>query len=126
VRLELVGHAGADVRVREEDECRRQRVSRVREDRVVEIVQRYDETDVVLAYQLHESGDVLGIRDLRHDGLPVGVVERRREGIGVGAERDRSSAAKRPHDVDALARAGEQDDHERREYSEDFAATPLT
>jgi hypothetical protein len=58
--------------------------------------------------------------------LPVGVVERRRERIGVGAERDGSGTAKRPHDVDALARAGEEDDHERREYSEDFATTPLT
>jgi hypothetical protein len=33
---------------------------------------------------------------------------------------------KRLDDVDALACAGEEDDHERRAYSEDFAATPLT
>ena len=57
---------------------------------------------------------------------PVGVVQRRRKRIRIGTERHGSGCPERLDDVDALARAREQDHHERGEYSEDFAATQLT
>jgi hypothetical protein len=93
---------------------------------VIEIVQRNDEPNVVLADEGCERRHVAGIRDPRDNRLAVGVVQRRRKRIGIDTERDGSGRSERLDDVDALARAGEQDHHERREYSEDFSATPLT
>jgi len=46
--------------------------------------------------------------------------------IRIRTERDGSGRPERFDDVDALARAREQDHHERGEYSEDFGATQLT
>ena len=86
---------------------------------MVEIVQRNDEANVILADELRDSRDIAGIGDSRDDRPAIRVVQRRCERIGVSAERDGSRSAKRLDDVDALARAGEQDHHERREYSED-------
>ena len=93
---------------------------------MVEVVQRNDEANVVLPHELRDSRNVAGIGDSWNDRPTIRVVQRRRERIGVSAERDRSGTPKRLDDVDALARAREQDHHEPREYSEDSAATPLT
>ena len=93
---------------------------------MIEVVERNDEPHVVLADESCERRHVARLRDPWNDRLPIGVVQRRRERISVGTERDGSGCPERLDDVDALARAGEQDHHERREYSEDFAATPLT
>jgi len=126
VRFELVGHAGTHVCLGKQQERRGELVSRAGEHRMVEIVQRHDEANVVLTDERSERHHVSGICDPRDDGVTIGVIKRRREWISVGAERNGSGGPERLDDVDALARAGEQDHHERREYSEDFAATPLT
>ncbi len=85
---------------------------------MVEVVQRHDEPDVVLADEVGEGVDVAGVGDARDDRLTVRVVQRRRERVRVGGERDAARSAKRADDVDALPRAGEEDDrHERRAYS---------
>jgi len=84
---------------------------------MVEVVQRDDQANVVLADERGQSRHVAGTRNARHDGHPIGVVERGSEGVRIGAERGRPGRPECPHDVDALARAREQDDHERGEYS---------
>ncbi len=76
---------------------------------MVEVGQRHDQRDVVRGDERRERGDIDGIVDPRREGVLVGVVERRRERVHVDRERPRSGAAERRDDVDALARAGEED-----------------
>ena len=100
---------------------------------MVEVVERDDEAHVVLAHEPGERVHVVGIGDAGDDRLPVGVVERRGERVRVGGERDRTGGPERPHDVDALPGAREEDDrHERRAYSrparrpEEFGGARIT
>ena len=76
---------------------------------MVEIRERDDQTHVVEADEVAERGDVPRIVDARHECALVGVVERGRELVDVGRDRRRAGARKRSDDVDALARAREQD-----------------
>ena len=92
MRLELVGHARADVPVGEQDDGGLERLARAGEQRVVEVVQRHDQPDVVLADEPDQRVQVPGIGDERDHFAPVGVVERGRERIGVHGERDRAAA----------------------------------
>ncbi len=118
VCLELVRHASAHLGLGQEHERRRERGPLAREDGEVEVVQRNDEPHVVLADEVGERRHVGGVGDARHDRTEVRVVERGREGIGIDGQRDCSRTTKRADDVDALTRAREEDDHDRRAYSE--------
>ena len=76
---------------------------------VVEVGQRDDQPHVVQLDEIAQRGDVAGVVDARHERAAVGVVERGRELV---RRRWRSSSrrrAERGDDVDALARAREQD-----------------
>ena len=81
------------------------------EKQVVEIGERDDQARVVLRDERAERIDVGGVADGRHEGLAVGRVERRRELVDVDGECRRPRPAESGDDVDALARAGEEDDH---------------
>ena len=63
----------------------------------------------MLGHERRERGDVPGIVDARDERAVVGVVERRGERIEVGGDGRRAGAPEGAHDVDALARAGEED-----------------
>ena len=67
----------------------------------------------MLGDERRERRDVARVVDRRHERAAVGVVQRRRELVQVGGERGRAGAPERRDDVDALARAGEEDDAAR-------------
>jgi len=84
---------------------------------MVEVGERDDQPGVVVVDEPRERGDVARVVDPRDERVLVGVIERRRERVGVGRDRRRACAPELGHDVDALARAGEEDGrHERRAY----------
>ena len=108
VRQVLVAHRRADLGRRCEHDCRRERFPTRREDPLIEIGQRDDETDVVCGDEPGEGGDVPGVVDARHQRLVIGVVERRRERIDVGRDGGGARPPERGDDVDALAGAREE------------------
>ena len=58
------------------------------------------------------AGDVAGVVDARDERLHVGVVQGRRQRVEIGRDRRRAGSPEGAHDVDALARAREEDaDH---------------
>ena len=65
MRLELVGHPVAHVGLREQHDRRREPIALAREDGMVEIVKRYDQSNVVLADELDQRGNVPGVGDER-------------------------------------------------------------
>ena len=86
-------------------------VATLGEEQVVEVGERHDQAHVVLLDERAQGLDVAGIVDARHDRAPLGRVQRRRELVDIGGERRRTRAGEGGDDVDALARAGEEDDH---------------
>ena len=119
VCLELVGHARAIVGIGEEQEYAGASSSRARESTgwsrsFSGTIRRTSCSRMSAA----SAGTKPGSAYPRDDRLAIGVVERRRERVGVGAENIRAGSLEGPDDVDALARAGEEDDHERRAYPE--------
>ena len=109
MREVLVAHRPAHVRRRGEHERRRELVACRRDDLLVEVGERDDETDVVLRDEPGERRDIPGVVDAWDERAVVRVVQRRRERIEVGRDRGRAGASERADDVDALARAGEED-----------------
>ncbi len=91
------------------------------EHAMVEVGERHDQRRVVLGDERCERLDVAGIVDRRDERPAVGGVERRRELVEVDGERRRAGAPKRRDDVDALPRAGEEDD---RHGAEGYSGAP--
>ena len=84
-------------------------VAGLRELQVVEIGERDDQPDVVQLDEVARGHPRTGVVDPGHERPAVGVVESRRELVDVGGDRRRAGAAEGRDDVDALARAREQD-----------------
>ena len=95
--------------VRHEHDSAAELVARLGELQMVEIGQRHDQANLVQRDEIAERGHVAGVVDSRHERVPIGVVERGRERVDVGRDRRRAGARERGDDVDALARAREQD-----------------
>ena len=108
MREVLVAEPLDRVSVRQQDE-RAELVARACEQRLVQIGERNEEIDAVLVDDAPQRPYVLRIVDARHEDVAVGVVERRRQRVDVRGDRRRACAAKGTDDVDALARAREED-----------------
>ena len=105
----LVGTALDRLDVRHEHDGAAEVVTRLRQLQVVEVGQRHDQADVVEHDEVSQRRDVARVVDPWHERVPVGMVERGRELVDVGRDRRRACARERGDDVDALARAREQD-----------------
>ena len=112
VRAVLVLAEADRVGTRQEHE-RVELVATLGEKQVVEVGERHDEAHVVLLDERAQRVDVGRVVDTRHARAPLGRVQRRRELVDVGGERRRPGAGEGGDDVDALARAGEEDDRHR-------------
>ena len=77
---------------------------------MVEVGERHDQPDVVALHELDQLRQVGRIVEPRHELVLVGMVESRCERVGVDGHRTPSRPAECTDDVDALARAGEEDD----------------
>jgi hypothetical protein len=104
----LVVRALDDLELREEHGGA-ELVASLGEKRHVKVGQRHDEAHTELLHELREPRDVLGRRDRRREHAVVGVVEGRRERVQVDGNGLGPRIPERGHDVDALARAGEED-----------------
>ena len=109
VRLVLVAHRPADLRLGDEHERRRERVARLREQHLVEVGERDDQANVVLRDERGKRRDVAGAVDARDERQVVGVVERGRHRVGVGGDGRRTGPAEGRDDIHALPGAGEED-----------------
>ena len=79
------------------------------EDRHVEVGEGDDQLDAVLGDGRGEGGHVAGVVDARREEVPVGRVQRGRERVHVGRDRLGAGTPEGGDDVDALARAREED-----------------
>ncbi len=109
VREVLVAAARDRLRLGHEHDRLAEAIAIRGEDEVIEVGERDDQADVVHLHELREGGDVAGVVHGRHERTAVGVVERRREVADVRGDRRRARTAERGDDVDALARAREED-----------------
>ncbi len=79
------------------------------EDQLVEVGQGNDQVDGVLGDESRELWDVARVVDASDELVPIRVVERGSERVDVDRERRRAGPAEGRDDVDALARACEED-----------------
>ena len=79
------------------------------EHQVVEVGQRHDQPHVVQLDEVTQRADVAEVVHGGHERPAIGVVERRRQLVEIGGDRGRPGLPERGDDVDALARAREED-----------------